>query len=174
MPERRIVVDHLQLSYEGLFDASKLYALIDSWFYEKGWDKEERINQEILSPEGKQTHIILQPFKNISDYYKLVIKITMNLTDVKDVEVEKNGSTQKLNQGLVKFTFDGYVVSDRHSNWEKSPLLWFMRVMFDKYIFKKQFSRAETWLLSDVEDLHTRIKNFLNIFKYETYAQREL
>ena len=62
MPERRIVVDHLQLSYEGLFDASKLYALIDSWFYEKGWDKEERINQEILSPEGKQTHIILQPF----------------------------------------------------------------------------------------------------------------
>jgi hypothetical protein len=124
------------------------------------------MNQEILTPEGKQIKLILEPYKNITDYFKLVIRMKVNLIDVKDVEVKSDGETIRLNQGLVRFIFDGYVISDRHNKWESTPFLWFMRVIFDKYIFKQQFNRAERWLLSDLEDLHTRIKSFLNVYQY--------
>ena len=32
MGERKLVIDHLKFSYEGLFNVSEFYALISSWF----------------------------------------------------------------------------------------------------------------------------------------------
>lgn len=169
MPDKRLIIDQLKLSYEGLFNASELYRLIDSWFYEKGWDKVEKMNQEMLTPEGKQIRILMEPYKNITDYFKLVIRIKITLTDVKDVEVEKDGELLRLNQGLVRFIFDGYVITDRKALWESTPFLWFMRTIFDRYVFKQQSGRAERWLRSDLDDLHTKIKTFLNTTQY-TYT----
>ena len=50
MVERVLIVDHLKFSYEGLFNASELYSLISGWFFEKGWDWYEKMNDEIITP----------------------------------------------------------------------------------------------------------------------------
>ena len=72
MVERDLVIDHLKFSYEGLFNASELYNLISNWFYDKGWDWYERMNQEQITSAGKQIKLVLEPWKCVSDYYKLV------------------------------------------------------------------------------------------------------
>ena|SRR3989338_2199754 len=166
MGERKLVIDHLKFSYEGLFNVSEFYALISSWFFEKGWDWNEKMNQEQITPEGKQIRLILEPWKSVSDYYKLIMHLKINFIDVKDVEVEHNTETLRLNQGVIRMTFDGYVLSDRQSEWTTKPFRWFMSVLFDKYLFKDHFAKFETWIKSDVDDLHTKIKNYLNVFKY--------
>ena len=53
MGERRLVVDQLKLSYEGLFNAAELYTVLSSWFFEKGWDWMETMNQEAVTADGK-------------------------------------------------------------------------------------------------------------------------
>jgi len=166
MTEKTLVVDQLKLSYEGLFDLGELYALIDGWFYEKGWDKYERLNQEQITPAGRQIRLILEPWKSVTDYFKLIIRIKAHFVDVKDVEVEKEGQRFKLNQGEIKFIFDGYVVSDRRGLWNSRPLYWFLSIVFNKYIFKEHYNKAERWLLSDLDDLYQKIKSFLNVYKY--------
>lgn len=166
MGERHLIIDHLKFSYEGLFNAAELYNVISSFFFEKGYDWYEKLNQEQVTPEGKQVHLVFEPWKNISDYYKLIIRITLNLTDIKDVEVEKEKEMLTVNQGLVRITFDGYVLSDRHGEWTSKPLYWFLSVIFEKYFFKDHLAKAETWLKNDVDDLHDKIKNYLNVFKY--------
>ena len=100
MSERTLVVDHLKLSYEGLFNASELYNIISSWFYEKGWDWYEKMNQELVTPSGKQIRWLFEPWKNISDYYKLVMAIKIHMLDVKQVEVEHEG--QKIKLAMIK------------------------------------------------------------------------
>ncbi len=167
MTERTLVVDQTKLAYEGLFDLAELYRLIDSWFYERGWDKYEHINQEIQTGSGRQIRLVLEPWKCISDYFKLIIRIKANFRDVKEVEIEKDGKKIRLNQGEIKIIFDGYVVSDRQGKWNDKPFWWFLSIIFNKFIFKEQFNRAERWLLSDLDDLHQRIKSFLNIYKYD-------
>lgn len=167
MTERTLVVDQLKLSYEGLFDLAELYRLIDSWFYEKGWDKYEHINQEQITPSGRQIRLILEPWKGITDYYKIIIRIKANFNNVQDVEVEKEGKRIQLNQGEVKMIFDGYVLSDPHGKWNKKPLWWFLSIIFNKYFFKEYHNKAERWLLSDLDDLYQRIKSFLNVYKYD-------
>lgn len=170
MPERTLVVDHLKFSYEGLFNSSELYNLIASFFFEKGWDWQEKINQEIITAQGKQIRIVLEPWKSSSDYYKLIIAIKLHMIDVKEVEVELNGEKLRLNHGIVRITFDGYVVSDRKGKWKRKPTFWLLALILEKYFFRHHYEKFETWLKSDIDDLYSKIKNYLNVFKY-TYNQ---
>ena len=165
MAERTLVVDHLKFSYEGLFNAGELYAIMNSFFFEKNYDWHEKLNQEMITPSGKQVYIILDPWKNISDYFKLSTNIKIIMTDLKDVEVEHEGQTLKLNQGLLKITYDGYVVSDRKGRWSKKPIYWFLSMILEKYFYRNHLEKFETWMKSDIEDLMYKIKAYLNVYK---------
>lgn len=166
MTERHLVVDQLKLSYEGLFDFAEFYRLIASWFYEKGWDWYEPVNQEAVTSSGRQIRIVLEPWKGITDYFKIIIKIKVNFIDVKDVEVEQDSRKIRINQGEIKMILDGYVISDRLGLWKKSPFYWFLGILFSKYFFKEHYNKAERWLLSDVDDLYQKMKSFLNVYRY--------
>ncbi|HLD79594.1 MAG TPA: hypothetical protein VJA18_03465 [Candidatus Nanoarchaeia archaeon] len=170
MPERYLVVDRLKLSYEGLFNADELYQLIAQFFYEKGWDWYEKMNQTIVTPAGKQVRIVFEPWKNISDYYKLAVSIRLNMIDVKEVSVEHEGKSIRTNQGTIRIIFDGFVVSDRKGKWSEKPIYWFASILFEKYFFRNHYGKAETWMKRDIENLHQKIKTYLNSFKY-TYGR---
>jgi len=167
MTERSLVVDQLKFRYEGLFSAAELYKLIDNWFYEKGWDKKEPMNEEVVTPQGKNLRIVLEPWKSITDYFKIVIQVKLNVHDLKDVEIEKDGQKIKINQGELHMIFNGYVISDRKGHWNQKPIYWFLSMLFNKYIFKENYNRAERWVLSDVDDLYQKVKSFLNVYKYQ-------
>ena len=57
MSEKKLVIDQLKLTYEGIFDLNGLYRMIDSWFYEKGYDRWELKNYEQVLPTGKDIEI---------------------------------------------------------------------------------------------------------------------
>lgn len=166
VPERNLIIDHLKFSYEGLFNAAELYNIFSTFFYDKGYNWYEKANTEQVTPSGKQIQIILEPWKNVSDYYKIVIKSKINLIDLKDVEVEQDKQTLRLNQGLVKITFDAYVFSDRKGKWSAKPLHWFLALIFEKYFFKEHREKFDVWVKNDVEDLLYKIKSYLNMYKY--------
>ncbi|MBI2151942.1 hypothetical protein HYU21_04410 [Candidatus Woesearchaeota archaeon] len=162
MSEKFLIIDHLKLGYKGLFNAAELYNVIASWFFGKGWDWKEAVNMERVTPEGIQIHQVHEPWKSVSDYYKIYMRITLNMIDVKEVEVEFEGKTLRLNQGEVRMTIDGYVVADRNNFWTEQPFLWFFTIISQKYFFKNHFQKFEAWIKGDVEDLHDRVKNYLN------------
>ena len=166
MAERHLIVDNLKFSYEGLFNSAELYNLISGWFFDKSWDWYEKINEEQVISSGKQITILLEPWKNITDYYKLVIRLKLNFIDIQDVQIEYKGENLNLNQGLIRMTYDGYVVSDRKEKWQQKPFYWFLSYVLEKYFFRQHFTKAKTWLESDIDDLHTKVKNYLNVFKY--------
>ncbi|MBS3124180.1 hypothetical protein J4437_06135 [Candidatus Woesearchaeota archaeon] len=166
MSEKTLIVDHLKLSYDGLFSSAELYNVVSSFFFEKGWDWVETLNQEMVTPQGKQIRMILEPYKSSSDFYKLTVRIHLNMNNVKDVEVEHDGKNVRLNQGAIYFTIDGFVVSDRKNMWKDKPWMWFFMIISQKYFFKNHFDKLATWLKSDVEDLHGRVKRYLHSIRY--------
>lgn len=170
MSEKKLVIDQLKLTYEGIFDLNGLYRMIDSWFYEKGYDKWELKNYEQVMPHGKDITIELLPWKKITDYFKNTIRIRINGVGIKDIEVEKKGVKLKLNQGKIMMIFDGYLESDYEHRWEKKPYFFLIRTVFDKYLFKRYFNKFEKWLINDVYDIHGRIQRFLNLYRYEKHV----
>ena len=170
MSERHLALDHLKFGYEGLFNEGEVFSIISSFFYEKGYDWNERVNEEQITPNGKQIHIIVVPWKNVSDYYKIMVKITLNIIDLKEVEVEQQGQSLKLGQGVLRMTTDAYVMSDRKGKWEGSTLKWLFMVLTEKYLFRNHLAKFETWVKSDVEDLMHKVKTYLNTNKYSYTA----
>ena len=166
MSEKTLVIDHLKLGYEGLFNPAELYNIIASFFYEKGWDWLEKMNEEVITPEGKNIRIIFEPWKNLSDYYRITVRIKLHCVNLKDVEVEHDGKVVRLTHGVIRMTFDAYVISDRLGKWSGNPFYWLVVLLADKYFFRNHFEKAEAWINADVDDLHNKLKNYLNVFKY--------
>lgn len=166
MAERTIVVDHLKYSYEGLFNAGEVFAIISSWFYERNWDWIESLNEEQVTPEGKQIRILLYPWKSEAESYRFTMKIKLHMLDVKDVEVEHEGQVLKLNQGLIRMTFDAHVWTDRREEWTEHPLGWFIHIMMHRYFFKNHMKKYKDWIKSDVDEILNHVKSYLNKYKY--------
>lgn len=170
MSEKKLVIDQLKLTYSGLFDLNGLYRIMDEWFYEKNYDRWELKNYEFVLPAGKVIEIELLPWKKTTEYFKNTIRIRLKCSEVKDVEIEKEGVMIKVNRGHVQMIIDGYLESDYEGWWEERPMLYFIRTLFDKYIFKRHFMQYEKWLVNDVYDIHGRIQRFLNLYKYEKHV----
>ncbi len=166
MVERDIVVDRMKIEYEGLFSARELYKLIDNWFFEKGYDKREKQSSEIIKPTGKYVEMEFEPWKKVTDYAKNVIWIRLIMEDVKEVEIEKDGAKVKLNQGKVHIVFKGFLETDYEHRWEGKPIFYFIRVIFDKYLYKPFTMGFKQGVKEDVVHLHTQIKAFLNLYRY--------
>ena len=170
MSERRLIIDQLKLTYEGLFDLNGLYRTIDAWFYEKGYDKFEKKNYEQVLPSGKDIDIELEPWKKTSTYFRNTVRIRMRFTQVKDIEIEKQGVKIKVQQGKIMMIFDAFLDSDYENQWENKPMLFFIRTLFDKYVFRGYFKKYENWLINDVYQIHGRIQQFLNMYRYEKHV----
>lgn len=170
MSEKKLVIDQMKLDYTGLFDLNGLYRMIDAWFYEKNYDRWELKNYEQVLPGGKDIEIELLPWRKITDYFKFIIRIRMKFTGVKDAEIDKEGVKIKINNGKLLMIFDAYLESDYEHKWEERPLFYFIRTLFDKYIFKSHFDKYEKDLVADLYDLHSRIQKFLNLYRYEQHG----
>jgi hypothetical protein len=170
MSEKKLVIDQLKLTYSGLFDLNGLYRIMDEWFYEKNYDRWELKNYEFVLPEGKVVEIELLPWKKTTEYFKNTIRIRLKCSQIKDAEVEKEGVKIKVSKGDVQMVIDGYLETDYENWWDERPMLYFIRTIFDKYIFKRQFSQYEKWLVNDVYDLYGRLQKFLNLYRYEKHV----
>jgi hypothetical protein len=166
MSEREVLVDKMRLTYEGIFSILEVYKIMDEWFEEKGYDKREVKNIESIFPEGKYVEIVVEPWKKLTDYAKSVLKVRMIFSDIKEVEVEKDGVKVRLNQGKAHFVFDAYLETDYEHKWEAKPTFFFIRTIFDKYFYKSYTSQMKGEVMDSINDLHARIKSFLNLYRY--------
>lgn len=165
MAERDTIVDKQRLTYEGLFDAKELYRLMDDYFEDRNYDKREIRNIEVVKEEGKFIDIEIEPWKKYTDYYRNIIHIRIIMSDLKEVEVERHKTKIKVNQGKLQMVFDGYIETDYKDKWESKPMFFFIRTIFDKYIYKPFTLSYAGSVKRDVDTLITQIKAFLNVYR---------
>ena len=108
----------------------------------------------------------IEPFKKITDYAKLVIRINIIIKNLKEVVVEKQKHKMKMNQGDVQVIIDGFLITDYENRWEGKPEYVFIRALFDKFVYKRYNSEFERTLVNEVEELTTTLKSFLNLYRF--------
>lgn len=165
MVEREPLVENYRIQYDGLFSVKDLYALIDEYFEEKGYDKREKKNIERVSQEGKFIEIEFEPWKKITDYAQSIIKVRLQMRDVKEVVVEKDGVKVKLNQGSVNVVMGAILQTDYENKWESKAMFFFLRVLFDKYVFGSYTAEYKAEIINDFNQLIYQIKSFLNLYR---------
>jgi len=166
MVERRIIVDRLKLGYKGLFKAEEVYKMVDKYFRERAYTKHELKNYEQVSPEGKTVTVIKEPYRKITDYAKYVVRVTIKMNDVKEVVVEKDGVKVKMNTGNIDLIFDGFLELDYEKRWENKPMFYFLRALFDQFVFKVHTEKYEAGLSEETHMLRNQLRAFLNLYRY--------
>ena len=165
--ERRIIVDHLVVTYNGLFSMREVYRMIDFWFMEKGYTKHEVIVKEDDGEHGKKFFMCTEPYRKISDYVKYVIRCEVECRDVKEVEVEKDNALIKMNFGECNVVVTGYVVTDYKGRWIKDGFTYFLRGLFDRYVWRNYIAKGESGLVDECNHLVSQVKGLLNLYRYQ-------
>ena len=166
MAEIKTLIDGKSLSYEGVFNLRELYSLIDRWFKDHGYEKQEIKNWEDVAEKEKQIIIEIIPYKKVSDYARIDIRIFMIFSKLTDIEIEKEGMKVKMNKGRAEFYFDAYVVTDYENKWHTKPLYYFLRNVFDKFVYKIYMSGYDTEAIRDCTEVEGEIKSFLNMNRF--------
>ena len=166
MVEKVLVLDGLELNYEGIFDLNRLLRTINDLLAQKGYKQSEKVREEIIKPTGKFFSIELRPGKAMSDYEALMIKIRMEINNLQDIDVIIDNVKTKANKGNIRMIFDAWTTTDYEFRWEQQPWYWLLRGFFEKFFFKVSSNRHHDVLVDDAHFVYNNIKAHLNLHRF--------
>jgi hypothetical protein len=166
MSEKNIVIDGLELDYNGVFSADALLRTIDGLAAERGYEKSEKRRQEIVSAKGKEWSMELRPTKNKTAWEKLMIKIRISVAGLGDVEVLKDHMKERMQKGTIHIIFDAWIITDWEARWEQKPWLYVIRSLFEKAFFKFHTDRYYGELIDDTHHIYNNVKAHLNLHRF--------
>ena len=78
-----------------------------------------------------------------------------------NVEVEIDGSKEKMNKGQLEIKFKSVLLKDYRESWTSNPFIKFLRTFYDKYLIKERLEQYEGKLIGDMEEMIAECKSFL-------------
>jgi hypothetical protein len=172
MSELRIIVDHMQLEYSGLFELNNFFKMIDAWLFERLYEKRTNKNFEENTPNGKFIEWEIASWRKMTDYVRNIIKMRVLMYDLKKVEATRDKEKVKLTQGKVIIYFDGYIEFDYLHVWDEHPVLHFLRTLYDKFIFKAYTERFEQRITYDVHHIYDMTEKYFNMYRKHKLVTR--
>jgi hypothetical protein len=166
MPEKRPVIEHEQVVYEGIFSFKEVYKTIGGWFGDKGYIPVEKRVHESVSKNARHVELDLEPYKKFSDYAKSVIRVHVTGQNITDVEITKDGHKKKMQKGKLVITFDSWLETDYEHRWETQPVFYVIRSLFEKYIYTPFLSGFIKGVRDDTLELKEQLKAYLNLERF--------
>jgi hypothetical protein len=147
----------------GIFSFKDFYAFAYDWLREENYDMFETNYTEKVKGDAKQLEIKWEAHKEISDYFKFVIKMQWFVLGMKTVEVVKDGKKVKMDSGLLEIKFHSMLVRDYENRWEDHPFWKFLRGLYDRYIIRTRGDDFEIRLIEETDEFVSQCKAFLAI-----------
>ena len=166
MVEREPIVEKEQITYEGLFSFKEIINLIEDWQSSKRYVPFERKSVESVRSHGKFVEYLYQQYRKPSDYIKFVIWIRLLGSDIKEKEVERDGHKIVLVEGKMQSILDAFLETDWEKRWESKPIFYFLRAIWDKYIYAPFLSGARQEVKGDAMQLKGLLKSYLNMQRF--------
>jgi hypothetical protein len=163
MAEKDFVVKE-KLDHSGVFDFPAFYAFAHGWLkYEEYIIVEDEYTEKV-SGNSREMMIKWTASKTLTDYFKIEIKMKLEVYGLTDVEVEVDGKKKKMNKALIKIELRGGLVKDPSSSWEGKPWYKFLRESYDKFIIPKRIEDLTEKVALDVRAFKEELKSYLELY----------
>ncbi|HLD39679.1 MAG TPA: hypothetical protein VJB13_00905 [Candidatus Nanoarchaeia archaeon] len=164
--EKNLVINHRTISYHGIFKTSELLSTLKNSLEEKGYKPREKKSEDLITPSGRMLDLELRPYKTVSQYLTLMIKIHLTLDNVTETSKQISGEKHSFQKGDLHLTFDAWSMTDYESRWGTKPLNFFLKGVIQKYLYK--FPAEEGWvhqLTIDTAYIYGKIKSLLQSYE---------
>ncbi|MEW5897228.1 MAG: hypothetical protein AB1668_06025 [Nanoarchaeota archaeon] len=166
--ERNLVVNNKEINYRGIFSADELFSVVNKALAEKGYTKKEKKSEELVTPAGRMLFLELRPFKVVTHYITLMIKIRITLDNVTEAVEEIRGERKAFQRGDVNVAFDAWSLTDYEHRWGMKPWLYFVKGVVNKFLYSWPIeSGSISTLLSDTAHIYAQVKKLLNSYRKE-------
>ncbi len=165
MVEKNLIINNRELKYKGIFRIDELYQAINRALEAKGYAKNEKKSEELVTESGRKIFVELRPSKIKTAYMTLLIKIRINVDNLTETVEQKEGISKKFHQGDVVVSFDSWLMSDYENRWNMKPWAYFLKAFIGHYFFK--FPLEEGFpgeLAGDTAFIYGQIKKLLNSY----------
>jgi hypothetical protein len=152
-----------KLEFSGLFDFKAFYKFAYSWLDDESYGVIEKKYSEKVSGNARDVSIEWSISKEISDYFKIIMILEYEVSELVDVEVEIDKKKKKMNRGKILLEIKAALVKDPESKWETSPLLRLMRDFYNKYVIPGRLEAMRDKVIDDVKDFKEELKSFLEL-----------
>ena len=166
MGHLKLVVDHVKTDYSGPVNLKELFKFIENFIWEKGFDKQHEKDFEQNTPNGKFVEWQISPWKKITDYQQYIIKVRVLGYDLHKTEMIVDDKKSKIDNGRVVIIIDGFVEYDYDNYWSNRPFFFFLRTIYDYFIFKVYTEGFEQRLVHDINHLNDAIERYLNLHRH--------
>ncbi len=156
------IVSKLKLTHKGKFDLSEFYKTLNKWFDVNGYSLLEKDYKDVLKPGTKDFSIRWESMKEVDDYTKFNINLTLTGSDIEKLDSKKG----KIQSGEIKIVFESYLETDYEEKWER-PVAKFIRGIYDKFIHTSSSSKYEKGLKEQTYDIFNKAKSFLGQEKFK-------
>ena len=148
---------------KGYWNYSELYGFCFNWLKDNGYGVKESEYVEKLSDFGKEIQLKWEGGRRVTDYFKFVIKVEWHILGMTDAVIERDGKQEKTNKGEIKLSISADLVKDYEDNWDKKPMVKFMRGIYDKYIIRTTIDNYGDVLKDDFKEYISQVKSFLEL-----------
>ena len=167
MVEKRPVIENERISYTGIFSLKDIYKLLQGWMIDQGYIPVERRVHETVTKTGKNVEVDFEPYKKLTDYAKSVIRINVLASDMKQVEVTRDGKKRNLNQGTISIVIDSWLETDYEGRWETQPFYYVLRTIFERYVYTPYMSGFIKSVRDDTVQVRDQLKAYLNLERFK-------
>jgi hypothetical protein len=151
-----------KVKHTGIFNFKELYRILFEWLIDKGYDVNEKTYKEVVGGSGaKEIEIEWDAERKVTDYFKFNLKVEWHIIGMTSVEVEIDGSKEKMNKGQLEIKFKSVLLKDYRESWTSNPFIKFLRTFYDKYLIKERLEQYEGKLIGDMEEMIAECKSFL-------------
>ena len=169
MSQKLLVVNALKVKYKGIFNIEDLLRAIRDGITARGYTNFEKRFEETVSEKSKDNFIEFRPLKIKTAWASLSVYIRVQLNNVREVHMEVDGIINTYQEGDILITLDGWVTIGIKKRWGNNPLFYFMKAVFNKYIYQFPIERnLGGEVASDTFYMYNQLKAHLNLYQYKT------
>jgi len=163
MAEKDILLKE-KLDHTGIFDFAAFYGFAHIWWKDHLYDGvvEEKYSEKV-SGSTKDIFIEWKATKRLSDYFKIEQAIKFVISNLTDVEVEIEGKRKKMNKGKIAVEIQGRIIRDPDSKWDRTPLMRFLREVYNKYVIPGRVESIEIKIITDTKSWKDDLKAYLEL-----------
>ena len=153
-----------KLKYSGVLDFAAFYKFCYEWLRdEAGLGMAETKYAEKLSGDSKSIDVEWGGSKEVSDYFKLEVKVSFKVIGLTNIEVVKGNEKVKMNKGSIEVGISGTIVKDYKGKFEKSAFQKFLRGVYEKTVIPTRIEQIEGKAASDCDEFIAQAKSYLDL-----------
>lgn len=161
MVEKDVLITS-KVKHNGIFDFKECYRILYEWLLDQNYDINEKNYKEVIGAGGaKEIEVEWEAERKVSDYFKFYLKVNWHMIGMTNVEVEIDGSKQKMNKGQFEITVKSVLLKDYEDRWSNRPLFKFLRTFYDKYLIRERTIQYEGKLIVEMTEFVDQCKSFL-------------